>query len=319
MADADWRPNASRDTLVARAALLAQLRAFFAERAVLEVDTPALSRGVASEPHLDSLALACPPDRHLITSPEFALKRVLAAGSGPVYRLGYCYRGDEAGRWHNPEFCMLEWYRPGLEYHALMAEVQALLARVAPDWPALQRVTAASVFDRALGLDIHAADTATLRRAAQARGLAPVAAPEDAQVGARAFWVDLLLGFVVPEALASAPPTCVHDFPGETAGLTRVHAGVAQRFELYYRGVELANGGSEATDAAGVARRFESDRSARAALGATTEVGDARLLAAQRHGLPECAGVALGVDRLLALMLDRDGIETVLPFAWDRA
>lgn len=329
MSQTDWRPSASRKALVHRAQLFAKVRQFFAERDVLEVDTPVLSQGTASEPGLASFQLAQKDNRWLITSPEFAMKRLLAADSGPIYRLGPAFRADEAGRWHNPEFCMLEWYRPGLDYRQLMDEVSALLQFVLSDSLELSvnisRHTVASVFQQCVELDPHTANVEQLKNAAEQRGWAPDNHDSPGDAG-HDFWLDLILAMGVANHLADAGPCFIYDYPARMAMLTQTsqgvdsdHIAVAERFELYWHGVELANGGNELLDAELVQRRFKLDQAQRRVDGKDTQVGDARLLAAQQHGLPACAGVALGVDRLLALALGLDAIEPVLPFAWTRA
>lgn len=321
MSAGDWRPDAAPATLVERARLLAAIRAFLAERGVLEADVPALSAAAAVEPHLDSIECrtAAGP-RYLHTSPEFGLKRLLAAGSGPVYRLGHVYRDGERGRWHNPEFTMLEWYRPGWEASALADELDALLAALAVPAPA-ERRSFAECFAAATGLDAFAADAASLAECGAGLGLDPGAAPADAR-DARPFWLDALMGLVVVPGLGTERPCLVQDFPADMAGLTRVREGtpaVAERFELYWRGVELANGGVELTDAAALRARFEADLAARRRQGRPTPPPERRLIEACEHGLPACAGVALGVDRLLALRQGFDALAPVLPFVDGRA
>lgn len=318
MHNGDWRPSASREVLAQRAGLLAQIRKYFTDRDVLEVDTPVVSQGIASEPQLTSFALQDAPERHLITSPEFAMKRLLAAGSGAIYRLGPVFRADEVGRWHNPEFCMLEWYRPGYDYVQLMHEIAALLQTLAPNAPDMQRRSVAQVFADTVGLNPHTASAEQLRAVATERGWAPAGETSNT----REFWLDLILGLGVAENLGGDSVTLVYDYPASLAMLTQLRDDdppVAERFELYWHGVELANGGTELTDPEQLRQRFDADRCERERIGADSRVGDSRLLAAQRHGLPACAGVALGVDRLLALTLGFDSIAPVLPFAWERA
>lgn len=314
----DWRPNAPLETLAERARLLAAIRAFFAERGALEADVPALCAAGAQEPQLQSIACATASGaRYLHPSPEFGLKRLLAAGCGDVYQLAHVYRDGERGRWHNPEFTMLEWYRRGWDEFALMAEVGALLVTLGA--PAPERAEFTTVFGETVGIGADAASGA-LREHATARGFAPAAAlPDDAAPGARAFWLELLVGLAMTPALGQRSPCLVHGWPPALAGLTRLRPGpapVAARFELIWQGVELANGGWELTDAAELARRFEDERSLRQVPGPPV---DARLLAALRNGLPDCAGVALGVDRLLALLHGAGSLDAVLPFTDERA
>ncbi|MAA74136.1 MAG: EF-P lysine aminoacylase GenX [Salinisphaeraceae bacterium] len=301
-----------------RARLLACIRAFFAERQVLEVDTPLLTRGPATDPHLASLQLqsaATGRREWLITSPESGLKQLLAAGSGDVYQLGHVFRSDEAGRWHAPEFCMLEWYRCGWDTDALMTEIEALIAAAAGAPFRARRISYGALFQRHAGLDIFSASRAELRSFAIAQGLY---SDSDAADGAADidFWRDLILSTHIQPRLTDEPGVFVTGFPASQASLTRVDPDdprLAQRFELYWRGVELANGGQEATRAAAVRARMASDNNRRAALGLTRLPEDEALLDALESGLPACAGVALGVDRLLALLAGWRGIAPGLP------
>ncbi|MDN5938828.1 MAG: EF-P lysine aminoacylase GenX [Salinisphaera sp.] len=317
----DWAPDASLQTLGARATLLHEIRAFFAARGVMEADVPALSAAAAQEPQVLSIACEVAGDaRYLHFSPEFGLKRLLAAGAGPVYYLGHVFRDGEVGRWHNPEFCMLEWYRPGWDAERLLEEIEALLTRLR--LPGCRRLDFGAAFRAAIGVNAHTGSVAALRQAASERGLAPASTPNDHASGARAFWLDALVGLVLAPSLGQDSPCILFDWPAQMAGLTRLRPGsppVAERFELYWRGVELGNGGAECTDPAQVAASFAADNAARRAAGAAVPAQDHRLLAALRHGLPACAGVAIGVDRLLALSLGLDGIEPVLPFSHLRA
>jgi lysyl-tRNA synthetase class 2 len=312
---ADWRPSADRATLVARAALFAAIREFMAQRGLLEVDTPLLARAAPSERGLRSFAVA--EGGYLVPTPEHGLKRLLAAGMGPIYQLGPAFRADEAGRWHNPEFCLLEWYRPGADMPAVISETAALVTAVA-DAPATRQTTYQSVFVEHLGLDPLAAGASLLAATAQARGVAPpkLTGGED-----RAFWLDLLMSVVVAPRLGYAAPVCVTGFPADDAVLVAPDASdprIAQRFEFYWCGVELANGARELQDAELARRRMTREVQARISAGQPVAPIDKALLAAMEAGLPACAGVALGVDRLLALALDRDELASVLPFAWPR-
>lgn len=311
---ADWRPSATRDTLRARAQLLRSIRQFFFERDVLEVDTPVLSQTHACDPQVASFSVqTAHGQRHLVTSPEFALKRLLAAGSGPVYQLGHVFRADEAGRWHNPEFTMLEWYRPGIDYHQLMQEVAALLTRVSPSVTGFASVSFAQVVQEAIGINPLTAGIGELRQAAVQHGWAPADNPGDEAPGARAYWLDVIMGVGIGPQLGHTTPCFVYDYPAQQAVLTRIRDGsppVAERFELYWQGVELANGGNELTDADALVARYE--KRGHEKWGQTPIL----LHEAMRNGLPECAGVALGVDRLLALSAHHDQLSDVLPFAW---
>lgn len=306
----DWRPGASLQMLEARAGLLARLRAFFSERGVLEVETPVIARAGATDPHLASLRLAGTRSGYLQTSPEFAMKRLLAAGSGPIYQICKCFRDGEQGRRHNPEFTMLEWYRPGFDHHQLMSEVTELCRHVLgiQDLP---RVTYRDLFIGLLGINPHAASAGQLEAAARAR--LDVAAAMD-----RSGWLDLLMSLVIEPSLPAA--VLVYDFPREQAALSRLDRNaegelVAQRFELFIGGMELANGYHELTDADELAARFTADVRRRELAGLPGVPIDQHLLAAQYSGLPPCAGVALGVDRLLMLSTGAAAIDEVLSFS----
>ena len=298
----DWRPSCSLATLRERAAMLRDIRAFFSERDVLEVETPLLGRHATTDPAIDSLASG---DRWLQTSPEHHMKRLLAAGAPSIFRLGAVFRAGEAGRWHNPEFTMLEWYRLGFDAAALMNEVAALVdALLGPadyghrPWSEIL----ASRFGSA------GADPAAAQVKARQLGLATESADDAA---------DLLLA----EALSRLPGRCfVTGFPADMAALATVDAdGNAERFELVVDGVEVANGYHELRDAAELARRMAADNAKRVRLEREPREPDAALVAAHQHGLPDCAGVAVGVDRLLALRLGLPTVAAAMAFDWQRA
>jgi lysyl-tRNA synthetase class 2 len=326
MTDVDWRPTASPDALRLRASLNRLIRAFFHDRNVLEVETPILSRAGNTDPNIESLrthfdgpASAGPRERWLRTSPEYPLKRLLAAGVGDCYELGRVFRNGEAGRRHNPEFTMLEWYRVGWDHHRLMDEVAglvldalALVGRSAP----VHKLTYAELFQRHLGLDPHRADLAVLRAA-----LGDVRIDADGLT--RDDWLDLLLTHRIEPALEAAGAiSLVHDYPASQAALARIRAGevpLAERFECYVGGVELANGYHELADAGEQRARFNADLAKRGARGSVEPPVDERLLAALQNGLPPCAGVALGVDRLLMVLVGATEVERVLALPFVRA
>lgn len=310
----DWRPGASLDSLRARAQLLADIRAFFAVRGVLEVDTPLLCRSTATDLHLASIAAG---DRWLQTSPEFALKRLLAAGSGPVYQLGKAFRAGDRGRRHNPEFTLLEWYRPGWSLPQLMDEVAALL-QATLGAPACTRTTYRALFEARYGLNPHAAPLATLQALVAGETSFGDAATLDAPA-----CLDLLFASGIEPGLGRDAPQFVLDFPAAQAALAQLYTtadgdNVAARCEVYVQGMELANGYAELTDAAEQRCRFVADNALRVARGLPAMPVDERLLAALAHGLPPCSGIALGVDRLLMLKLGAGDIDAVLAFADSR-
>ena len=319
----DWRPSATPAALRARAALLARVRGFFAARGVLEVDTPLLVNAPVSDVHIASacVELAPPAPRlFLHTSPEYAMKRLLAAGSGDIYQVCHVVRGNERGALHNPEFTLIEWYRTGFSLGALIEEVEALVRALLGERAAALRSERLSYRDaclRELALDPFAAGDGALRAAAQARGWRAGAGAQS-----RDELLEFLMGFGVGPRLGRGALTFVHGYPASQAALARLDPQderTALRFELYCEGIELANGFHELASAAEQRARFERDNAQRAQLGLPVFPPDERLLAALAAGLPDCAGVALGFDRTLMLALGARHIDEVLPFATDRA
>lgn len=318
---ADWRPNAPLAVLRHRAALLARVREFFAARAVLEVDTPILSAAAVSDPQLESLTtrIVGLPASYLSTSPEYAMKRLLAAGSGDIYQVCKVFRDEEHGRWHNPEFTMIEWYRVGFDDAALMTEVEALVgALLGPERtvPPAERLTYAAALERHAGVEPHAADDAALDRAARLHGIdCRATLDRDAKL-------DLLMGLVVGPRLGHERPCFVSDYPASQASLARVKPGtpaVAARFELYVDGIELANGYHELVNAAEQRARFAADMDLRAARGQVQRPLDHRLLAALHSGMPDCAGVAVGFDRLVAIAVGASSLAGAMAFSIQNA
>lgn len=313
----DWRPSAPRGALVRRARLLAGIRAFFAAREVLEIDVPVLGLAGVTDVHIDNLVVAGEPPGYLQSSPEYFLKRLLAVHPEPVYYLGKAFRAGERGRLHHPEFTMLEWYRPGWDDRALMDEVETLLydlgvAGAAP----CPRLDYGICFRAALGLDPHTAADDELREQAAAAAGQPAERWRDEP---RAICLDLLFSLKVEPRLP-AGVVFVTDYPVCQAALARVvdapdGVSLARRFEVFLNRIELANGYWELTDAAEQRRRFAADAELRGVLGKPVRPADERLLAALEAGLPDCAGVALGVDRLLMQLLGARHIREVLAFA----
>ncbi len=322
--DDDWRPRATPTTLRARARWLAAIRAFFAARDVLEVETPQLSAAATPDPALHSLVTRWPgrdgTPRYLHTSPEYPMKRLLAAGSGDIWQLARVFRDGERGRLHHPEFTLLEWYRVGWDHRRLMGEVAELVTALldGQTLAPVETLTYREAFLAHAGVDPFAADAATWREAA-ARHAIDGAGLETLDTDG---WRDLLLTHAVEPHLGQGRLTFVHDYPATQAALARVRAGdppLAERFELYWQGIELANGFHELGDPAEQRRRFAADAARRNALGLPEAPHDARFLAALAAGLPDCAGVALGFDRLLMLDLGLERIDDVLAFPVERA
>lgn len=317
-----WQPSADLATLQQRAAMLRHIREFFHARNVLEVDTPVLARYGVTDPHLSNLTTVLTGDDHrwaLQTSPEYAMKRLLAAGSGSIYQLSKVFRDDEQSPRHNPEFTLLEWYRVGFSAAQLMLELEQLL-QLLLDAPAAQYMTYQQAFERHLDMDPLAADChRALQRALQEY-------PSLAELAQRESDVDALqqlaMACVIEPALDPAIPTFITRYPASQAALARLAPDddrVAERFELFYRGLELANGYHELTDANLQHQRFITDQQQRRQLQRPDALSDPRLIAALAHGLPDCSGVAVGFDRLLMLRCHKQHIQQVLPFAIDRA
>ena len=329
----DWRPSASAERLRHRAALLRQVREFFAARAVTEVDTPLVVNAPVSDVHIHSAtvrlaaeteAAAPAPPLFLHTSPEYAMKRLLAAGSGDIYQICHVVRGFECGRLHNPEFTLIEWYRIGFSLTGLMDEVEALVrALLGARAPATsERISYRDAFLRELGLDPLNAPETALAQAAQPLALGGAAATSATAGGmSRDDWLELLMGSIVGPRLGRGTFTFVHSYPASQAALARLDPAdprVARRFELYCAGIELANGFHELASAAEQRARFEADNVQRRRLGLPVSPLDERLLAALAR-LPDCAGVALGFDRTLMLAVGAASLEEVLPFPTARA
>ncbi|HEV2704104.1 MAG TPA: EF-P lysine aminoacylase EpmA [Steroidobacteraceae bacterium] len=318
----DWRPTASRERLQLRATLLARTRAFFAARRVLEVDTPVLVNAAVSDTHIHSVSvqISGAPLLFLHTSPEYAMKRLLAAGAGDIYQICHVVRGLEQSRIHNTEFTLVEWYRLGFDLPQLMDEVEALVRELCVAHPAMRypatRVSYREVFLRHTGLDPFAATIAQLHGAVAHLGYQ---AQEPSQ---RDELLDLIMGAVIGPALGHEALTFIHGYPASQAALARLDPSdphTAQRFELYLGGLELANGFQELAAAAEQRARFAADLRERARLGLPSHPVDERLLAALAAGLPECAGVAVGFDRMLMLAAGVTHIREVLPFPTERA
>ncbi len=319
----DWRPAAALETLALRARLLAEVREYFAAAGVMEVETPVLAVAPVTDVHLASLVtrVAGRGEFYLQTSPEYAMKRLLAAGAPDIYQIGRVFRDGERGAQHNPEFTLIEWYRRGFDLDALMRDCAQLLARLLGtrrklDTP--QYLTYREAVSEFAGVDALEATPAELRACVGRHSIdAPREAPED-----RDFWLDLLMSTVVGPRLGAGRLCFLHDYPASQAALARLNPRdprVARRFEIYLEGVELANGFHELTDASEQRARFERDLGERSRRGMPGVPLDERLLAALQHGLPDCSGVALGFDRVAMLAAGARRIEEVIAFPIERA
>jgi lysyl-tRNA synthetase class 2 len=315
----DWKPTASIATLEIRAEMLRAAREYFAATRALEVETPTLSVAGVTDVHLASVsAVAMGKPRFLHTSPEYPMKRLLAAGCGDIWQICKVYRDGESGRWHNPEFTLIEWYRIGIDHHALMADVEQLINTLLP--PARQ-------FDRAerlsyreavqLHAGVDALDDATpvLVARLQSAGIDVPASLRSDRDGC----LDLIMSTLVGPQLGLDRLSFIYDYPVSQAALARARGRVASRFEAYLAGIELCNGFHELADATEQRQRFEQDAASRARRNLPAVPLDENFIAALGSGLPECSGVALGFDRLVMCATGARHIDEVIAFPFDRA
>ncbi|MDR9498480.1 MAG: EF-P lysine aminoacylase EpmA [Hydrogenovibrio sp.] len=336
----NWAPSARLSTLKKRSQCLQHLRAFLYQRDLIEVDTPMLSAAATPDAQLDSLALdvqapgqANPVRRYLHTSPEYPMKRLLCAGSGDLFYLGKVFRDRDLGRRHQIEFTLLEWYRRGFDLKQMMLETAELIESVLqalgedegvaltqPTRP-LEILTWQQAYARYAGMDDpFGANSQTYQACLEAHRIAPIEGVDEDDTE---LWAQLVFTEVIEPQLGRGRVTCVSHYPASQASLARLDpqdARLALRFEVYVEGEELANGYQELQDPTEHRRRFEQEQSTRQALGKSAMPVDEHLLAAlESGGLPACSGVALGVDRLLALALGEERLEAVMPFGFDQA
>lgn len=311
----NWQPTASLATMRLRAQLYQEIRQFFMARGVLEVETPIFSSGSVPEPSIEPFSTIYQGDTtkrfFLQTSPELAMKRLLAAGSGAIFQISKVFRDGEQGRWHSPEFTLLEWYRPGFKQVNLIQEVDELLQITLHTTPA-QVLTYSEIFEKHTGLHPLSTKMSILRQYIKQFGI------EQTQLWDRDSCLQLIISHQIEPQLGHDSPMVITDFPATQAALARKkieNPELAERFEFYVQGVELANGFDELTDAVEQRQRFEQDLNKRKASNLPTHPLDERFLAALEAGLPACAGVALGIDRLLMLMTGASHINEVLTFA----
>lgn len=312
---------ASLSLLQSRAELLSKARHFLEARGYLEVETPLLSFDIGVDLHLEPFRVPVggfggegePRTAYLQTSPEFGMKRLLAAGLGDCFQITRSFRRGEVGALHNPEFTIIEWYRVGGSYRDLMTEVGEFASAVC-GWPKAETLSYAEAFEKHLGIHPHSSATEALRELANAR---------DFESNDRDELLNFLLADAVEPSLGVDKPTMLYDYPSTQAALAKIRdddgAPVAERFELYYHGVELANGYQELTDADELRRRNKRQNELRIAKGLQSLPQESKLLAAMDAGLPECTGVALGFDRLVMLALGCSTIAEVMAYSFDRA
>lgn len=322
-----WKPSCLLEQLQQRARLLSTIRRFFDERGVLEVETPLLSHGIGTDPQLAffSTEYCFQPKAktlYLQTSPEFAMKRLLAAGYGSIYQICKAFRNGESGRFHNPEFTLLEWYRPGFDLFQLMEEIDQLIQVVLGPYGLLRETRTVSyqaVFERYTGLNPLVFSLSDYSKYAERNGM-----PEAVSIcgDSHALWLDFIFSHRVQPNLGERGLCMVYGFPACQSSLARINAdnpAVTDRVEIFIQGIELGNGFYELTDAEEQERRFDKEIDFRQRNGLPKAGKDKRLLAALASGLPDCAGMAIGLDRLLMIQTRAGSIDEVLAFPIDRA
>ena len=328
-----FRPTATLETLQQRAVLLSLVRSFFVEHGYWECETPLLSHDVVVDANLEPVTSQVGGETlFLQTSPEAGMKRLLVAGATAIFQFARSFRQGERGRLHNPEFTMLEWYRVGDTHHDQMAFVEKLVRHVyeqaalltgrpptAAGETTFEKLTYDEAFERHVGQRVLHLETNALIELARIHGIAP---PQSLDTDDRDGWLNLLLAELVEPHLGKTTPTFLYDYPASQCALARIRNDdppVAERFELYDRGIELCNGYHELTDPEELARRTLIEREIRRANAHPDLPGAARLEAAMRAGLPDCSGVALGFDRLAMLALGKTAIDEVIAFPIERA
>ncbi|NBX83999.1 MAG: elongation factor P--(R)-beta-lysine ligase [Gammaproteobacteria bacterium] len=309
-----WRPTCSIEHLKKRSEMMKAIRQFFESRQYLEVETPYMAHFGVTDPHLANIEAQFRGQTYsLQTSPEYHMKRLLAAGSGPIFQIARVFRDDEFGRWHNPEFTLLEWYQLGVDHFYLIAEIEALFKRLC-EVPAFVHMRYQAAFERYCQFNPLDVSQSMVHQICENFGLGDVLGEHES--------VDqhlhLLMAMVVEPGIAKDydAPVVMLDFPASQASLAKTDGLTAHRFEIYWRGVELANGFHELTDPSLQAHRFAEDNRIREELNYPIKKVDHLLLSALEHGMPECSGVAIGLDRLFALLLKQDNIAQVLSFAF---
>jgi len=316
--DNPWQPTASLDNLSKRAEIVKNLRDWFYQQSILEVETPQLLQASVTDPHIESFAVG---GRFLRTSAEFHLKRLLTQYQCDLYELGKVFRVDESGRHHNPEFTMLEWYRVGMDHMQLTSDFEQLLEHLHQNTDfSFERISYRDLWNKVTGIDLANATCADIISCLQ---LATVDVPVSIYDNFDALQ-DLAMGTVIANSLQHAQYTCIYNYPASQASLARIDASdaswpVAKRFEIYFGSVELANGFHELQDPQEQLARFEADNMQREACGLKSMPIDKHLIAALQHGLPDCAGVAVGLDRLVKVLIDVSILEEVISFSWSRS
>jgi len=319
-----WQPSASIKNLKQRAEIIRNIREFFYQRNVMEVETPTLSQASVTDIHLISFNTQFVGPNfskglplYLQTSPEYAMKRLLAGGSGAIFQISKAFRNEESGKHHNPEFSMLEWYRPGFDHFELMDEIDLLMQFILKCDKA-QRITYQNAFETVFNVNPLTASLEMLKKLCEQHGFENIAQNETD----KDTLLQLLFSMVVEPTIGQKQPCFIYDFPASQAALAKINKDnpkVADRFELYFKNMELANGFNELTDANEQLKRFASDNQKRASMGLVQVQPDHNLIDALASGMPECAGVALGIDRLIMLALEQSQIKDVISFDIERA
>ena len=310
----NFAPTCSRETWKVRQSLLAKVRAFFESRGVLEVETPVISNAGGTDPQLDYFEVE--GKRYLMTSPEFHMKRLLAAGFGDIFQITKSFRKDEFGSHHNNEFSMVEWYRVGMPQEQLMDEVEALVSEILGKPINARRTRWIDAFRNYAGVDPLSAAAEDFVATCKSQNI-PL--PADTANMSREDWWDYLMVFAVEPALAKNGPEFILDYPQSQAALAQTYVGEdghtwARRFELFVDQVELCNGYTELTDVAEQRRRFNADLEIRRNMGKPLPTLDENFLGALESGMPACSGVALGLDRLFMLAMNKKEIKDVILF-----
>jgi len=322
MYDRNWQPTASHESLIQRAKILKKIRLFFESRNILEVDTPLLGKTATPDPLIQPFitsyqgpAYPTGINLYLQTSPEFAMKRLLANGTGAIYQICKAFRNGEFGVNHNPEFTMLEWYRPGFTANELIVETSELLSEILGT-PKAKTITYAEIFQQKLLINPHVVQFSTLEELALEHKI--IDQPKALDIDKNG-WLDLLFSEIIQPALGFDAPVVITDYPASMAALAKLHQDdnqttVAQRFEFFVNGKELANGYHELTDPNIQSKRFDADLKQRKSLGHHVMPKDSKLIQALEYGLPECSGIALGIDRLVMLALEKNKLKETLSF-----
>lgn len=306
----DWKPTTSIAALKKRAQIISKIRQFFAQKEIYEVETPLLCRGTVPSPYIESFISE---HKYLQTSPEFAMKRLLAAGSGSIYQICKAFRLEEAGKLHNPEFTILEWYRVDYTYHQLMHEVAELLTMLFHCGDC-DFITYYDLFMQHLRIDPFVVTFQELKNIANKYDFYIELDQKDE-------YFDLLLSHLIEPKLGNEKPVFIYDFPASQSALAQIRQDeppIAERFEVYFKGIELANGFQELNSSDEQRQRFEDELQQRRKQQQSITVIDERFLQSLNQ-LPSCAGVAIGVDRLIMLSMNADTIKSVLSFDYDNA